>query len=144
MKREYWQRRMAMAAVSPKVGVTLYEKRNDALAKDGFLWWERFWLNQHSITSPALKSMRRDRRALKQEFIDQKKTYQDYAQHVRDIYNKNKWYFNSGAYNPFKLVEFYHRIEDIAETPQPKRRKIAKDYKRTKKTAKSTYTARDR
>jgi hypothetical protein len=139
VKREYVLSRIKHLKL-PRVSFTTYNRRDMALSKDGFLWWERFWLSQHAVNSPTLKRVRTARIALRNQFKQDNKSWTDYVHFIKDMYAKNGWIFNNGSFNPFKMVDWW-RIQGVPlpDTPQPKRPKIARDYKSVNKRNKNDY-----
>lgn len=127
---------------APKVSIFIFEKRNDILKAEGFLWWERFWISQHRIATPTMKRMRRDRRKIYIEAKETEKSHAEYVADIKDMYIARAWFFNDGTFDPFKMIEWYRRQEPAQPTtPQPKRKKVSRDYKRAKQ---ATFTARDK
>jgi len=127
---------------APQVSLYLYERRNDILRREGFLWWERYWLAQGTISTPAMVDMRRERKS----FFDRVKkgdllSYNMYAKEIIKHYRDNGWYFSDGTLNPFKMVDDYRQWGKHEDYPSKRRRVIRGDY-RAKKEA--TLAARSR
>jgi hypothetical protein len=139
MKREYVLSRIRHLKL-PSVSFATYNKRDIVLTKDGFLWWERFWLNQHAINSSTLKRVRAARIELRNTFKRDGKNWTDYVHYIKDMYALNGWIFNNGAFNPFKMIEWW-RLKGVPlpDTPQPKRPKIQRDYISVRKRTKGGY-----
>lgn len=103
--------------------------RNETLRKEGFLSWERRYLVLGRIDTPAMKSMRRRRaemyRAAKITFAN----YNEYQKRISRWYRDQGWFFKDGRrLNPFAMVEWFKKKDDMPDTPQPKRRRTTKDY----------------
>jgi len=61
---------------------------------------------------------------------------------IKDMYIARAWFFNDGTFDPFKMIEWYRGQEPSQPTtPQPKRKKVSRDYKRAKQ---ATFTGRDK
>ena len=139
MKREYVLSRIKRLNL-PRVTFATYNKRDIVLSKEGFLWWERFWLNQHAINSPAMKRVRAARIESRASFKNEGKSWTDYMHYIKDMYARNGWIFNNGSFNPFKMIDWF-KIQGVPlpDTPQPKRPKIRRDYKNVNPRNKKDY-----
>lgn len=108
---------------SPAVGLRTFAGRDNRLRSEGFLAWERFWLDQHSISSPAMRAMRDARLKSFKAFGVKFDNFNEYRRKVSALYRKNGWTFRDGRLSPFKMVEDYIRQGNYPDTPQPVRRK---------------------
>ncbi len=117
----------------PDVSPETYRSRARTLETAGFLDFEVFWLSAHKLDSPGARAMIDDRR-MKFRFAKSiKMSKDDYKSDIRARYGEEGWSFNNGAPNPFKMLEFYKKQKDAPDTPQPKRRRIKKDFIAIKK-----------
>lgn len=121
---------------APRVSMRSFTIREARLKREGFLYWEIFWLAQHKISTPTVKAMRRDRKRFYTEYLEGEINWNEYQQVISKWYRDKGWFFRDGTRSPFRMLEWYQKRQDQPDTPQPKRRKIRKDYAETK--AKST------
>lgn len=111
---------------TPLVSISTYMMREDILRSEGFLPFETFWLAQHTIASPAMKTLRIERQNFFEAshiVIDNKLTF-DWNRYQREIaraYQDNHWLFRDGSSNPFAMLEDIKRRGHYPDTPQPKR-----------------------
>lgn len=137
------QSRMTQAGM-PNVSWVAYNKRDSVLKGEGFVWWERFWLAQHSISGPAVREWRRQRA---EEWEHYRATYPGkgsrrnlemaiaWRKDLSATYRRRGWVFNDGTLNPFKAIDDLQ--PQTAVTPQAKRRSNAtRDFIRYKDQAK--------
>lgn len=133
------RRRLAAESVgaeytrAPQTSLYLYERRNEILRREGFLWWERYWLCQGTISTPAMVDMRRERKA----FYDRVKkgdllSYNQYAREIIKHYRDNGWYFSDGTLNPFRAIDDFRRWGKHEEYPNKRRRIVRGDYREKK------------
>jgi hypothetical protein len=126
MEYTVWAQRQInqLGSSAPKVARGKFDRREEQLRKDGFLPWERFWLCQHNINSPAMKLMRNDRREFRKNFGVTFENWNEYQKAIKQMYKDRGWYFHDGRPSPFKALEWYRSESDAAETPQAKKRRF--------------------
>lgn len=107
--------------------------RNETLRKEGFLEWERRYLVLGRIDTPAMKSMRHQRGEMYQAAKVTFANYNNYQKRISQWYREQGWFFKgTKRLNPFAMFEWFKKKDEQPDTPQPKRRKIRKDYMRYK------------
>lgn len=129
MKRTYWKKRLARQEGSPKVHAQAFDRRYNRLIREGFFWYEAYWLAQHTIDTKAAKLMRQDRRLEREQARADKMPYADWRDKIRQRYLSKGWLFNNGTLNPFKYMDSFKTDDDkVPETPQPKRKRSDRQY----------------
>ena len=112
---------------SPTIDLRTYARRDNRLRSEGFLDFERYWLNQHKISTKGMIAFR----DLRDEFYSRTshtfKDFNAYRSAISAIYRKKGWTFRDGkSLNPFKWLEAIIIAEGLTDTPQPVRRKAKK------------------
>ena len=120
--RQYGQR-------LPSVSRSVWERRDRALKRDGFLSWERAFLNLHSLNHEATSLMIQDRRKLKSRARMEGWTFKAYEGAIRLDYHLNGWFFRDARYSPFKMLEYYKKMGGIEEEYPDKTKRKKRDYK---------------
>ena len=110
-----------------------YERRALILRQEGFHHWEIFWLASHTINSPGMHEVRRDRRALLKELrtawmAEGSGWWQKYQRYISEWYRDMGWQFMNGRKNPFQMLEWYKLQQGLPDTPQAKKRVKGKHF----------------
>ena len=104
----------------------LRQHRKDILSKEGFLPFEQQALSKNRIESPAMKELRKERRAMlraaKKQYVKEVKAkplkkgqdpiatfWRKWNGQIRNLYDVQRWYDLDGRINP------YSRLREIAD-----------------------------
>lgn len=129
--------------ISEDVTTKQFANRASALKKDGFLEFEYTYLAAHKINTYTVKQARADRRIRFIQGIDAGLSDKEYESLIKKEYRKKGWIFNDGSFNPYKMIDYYQRIYNTPDTPQPKRAaKAIKDYHKALKATKESDARR--
>ena len=131
----------------------LRQHRKDILSKEGFLPFEQQALSKNRLESPAMKELRKERRAMlraaKKQYVKEVKAkplkkgqdpiatfWRKWNGQIRNLYDVQRWYDLDGRINPYSRLReigdvFKFRHPDY-RTPQPKTKSRATpgEYKR--------------
>lgn len=123
-----WRVLARMKESTPIVSLWEYNSRDNTLRREGFLYWERFWLAQHDIGTPGMKFMRRERVKMSNEFDVSFANFNEWQREISRWYHRRQWYFTDGRLNPFKMLEWHKDKGNAPDTPQPKQPSRPKDF----------------
>lgn len=123
---KYITRRMSM----PIPREVTWAKRERQLSGCGLLAFEKRAFLFKDTTTPAMQSMLRRRRTMFEGARVSFSSFNEYAARIRNWYREQGWTeVGSKRLSPWRMFEYFKRLDDAPDTPQPKhRRKKHKDY----------------
>ena len=110
----------------PSLAAEEFQYRYQELRASGMLPFERFWLVTTDINTTSMQMIMEDRRRMLWEAKESGLSYWGYYRQIKDMYDRNRWYFRGGGKNPYELIDHYKKQFNIEDTPEGKRKKKIK------------------